>query len=249
MSSYFDVLNQLDVSNHIEKKGKFNYISWAWIQETLGKKHPDAIIRVKEFDNGLPVNYYPHDGGAYVWVTITINDIERGRPFPVLNNQNRPIPQPNAFDINTAIQRAFVKAASEHGIGLFVYAGEDLPVDAPPYTEEQKFEFDALLHGDSPLDFWLFTNSLDDKTKIALHNSFEKNHKTKNKNLAQKMETRGSEIFVASKQAMLEHIDNDDLSGLHEIGEDLGKVGKALAFKQLPPEYQHKAKILAQEAA
>jgi hypothetical protein len=243
--NYFTELNQLDVSNHIEKKGQFNYISWAWIQETLGKLHPEAIITVKTFDNGLPVNYYPHDGGAYVWVTITINDVERGRPYPVLNHQNKPISCPNAFDINTAIQRAFVKSACEHGIGLFVFAGEDLPTDAPPFTKEEKAIFDTLLESDDDLAYWYYMQTVPRETQTALFNSFPKGQITVRKNLAREKEKAGSHIFMALRDAMAEHIEQSDTSGLEEIGNELGEA-KAMAFHQLPADLQEKAKEIMQ---
>jgi hypothetical protein len=74
--------------------------------------------------------------GYFVEVAVTVNGITLSLIHPVLNNQNKTIAQPNAFEINTSIQRCLVKAIALHGLGLYIYAGEDLPMDGP-ITQEQ----------------------------------------------------------------------------------------------------------------
>ena len=130
-TNYFAELSKIDVSEHIEKKGRFSYLSWAWAVDQLRKKHPDATWEVIRF-NGMP--YMNTECGFFVEVAVTVNRVTLSQIHPVLDNSNRPIAKPNAFQINTSIQRCLVKAIALHGLGLYIYAGEDLPTD----TEDEK---------------------------------------------------------------------------------------------------------------
>ncbi|WJH37489.1 DUF1071 domain-containing protein [Paenibacillus sp. CC-CFT747] len=132
--NYFAELASIDVSEHIEKKGKFSYLSWAWAVDQLRKNDPEATWEVIRFD-GLP--YLKSECGYFVEVAVTCKGITLSQIHPVLDNNNRPIAQPNAFQINTSIQRCLVKAIALHGLGLYIYAGEDLPESAQPVKEEE----------------------------------------------------------------------------------------------------------------
>ena len=127
MSNYFTELSSVNVTEHIEKKGGFSYLSWPFAVAELRKRHPDATWRVVRFD-GKP--YLQTDNGCMVEVAVTVNGVELSQIHPVLDHRNKPIPIPNVFDINTSLQRALVKAIALHGLGLYIYAGEDLP-DVP----------------------------------------------------------------------------------------------------------------------
>lgn len=131
--NYYEELSKINVSEHIEKKGKFSYLSWAWAVDVLRKHDPSATWEVIRFD-GMP--YMKTDCGYFVEVAVTVQGVTLSQIHPVLNNQNKPITQPNAFEINTSIQRCLVKAIALHGLGLYIYAGEDLPLDGP-ITQEQ----------------------------------------------------------------------------------------------------------------
>ena len=128
-ANYFTELYKIDVSKHIEKKGKFSYVSWPFAVAELKKRHPEATWEVCRF-NGSP--FMETNAGVFVEVAVTVNGCTLSQIHPVLNSNNRPIAQPNAFEINTSIQRALVKAIALHGLGLFVYAGEDLPEGEEP---------------------------------------------------------------------------------------------------------------------
>ena len=75
--------------------------------------------------------------GYFVEVAVTVKGITLSQIHPVLDNRNKPLEKPNAFDINTSIQRCLVKAIALHGLGLYIYAGEDLPTDNTPITSKQ----------------------------------------------------------------------------------------------------------------
>jgi hypothetical protein len=131
-TNYFAELYTINVNKHVEKKGQFNYLSWAYAVAELLKRHPDATWEIIEY-NGLPYNETPL--GFFVKVAVTVNSVTRSQIHPVLDNNNRPIAKPTSFQINTSIQRCLVKAISLHGLGLYIYAGEDLPDGAE--QEEQ----------------------------------------------------------------------------------------------------------------
>jgi hypothetical protein len=122
--SIFKTLSEINVNNHVEQKGKFNYLSWAWAVAELRLASPTATWEVIKTD-GLP--FCKTECGYFVEVSVTVEGITLSQIHPVLDNQNKTIPVPNAFQINTSIQRCLVKAIALHGLGLYIYAGEDLP--------------------------------------------------------------------------------------------------------------------------
>lgn len=132
--NYFIELAKIDVSEHIEKKGKFSYLSWAWAVSQLRTIDPTATWEVIRFE-GMP--FLKTDCGYFVEVAVTVKGVTLSQIHPVLDNSNKPIQQPNSFQINTSIQRCLVKAIALHGLGLYIYAGEDLPTDNTPISAEE----------------------------------------------------------------------------------------------------------------
>ena len=121
---------ELPIGDHVEKKGKFSYLSWVYAVKSLRENMPAATWIIHENTEGLPVFSLP--SGAMVKVSVVVEDKYFTQWHPVLNHQNKPINEPNSFEINTSIQRCLTKAIGlATGIGLGLYAGEDLPVDAP----------------------------------------------------------------------------------------------------------------------
>ena len=129
MSTY-EKLRAIDCSAHIEKKGRFSYLSWAWAWDTLKSHCPDATFEKHVF-GGKPY-MIDEQGYAFVMVSVFVEGQTATEIMPVLNHQNKPIQNPNAFDVNTALQRCLTKAVAFHGLGLYIYAGEDLPPDVKP---------------------------------------------------------------------------------------------------------------------
>jgi len=124
MDNHFSKFNQINVSQHIERKGNFAYLSWPYAVAQLRQADPTATWNVVRF-NGLP--FLKTDCGYFVEVEVTVEGVRLSQIHPVLDSKNRPIEMPSAFDINTSIQRCLVKAIALHGLGLYIYAGEDLP--------------------------------------------------------------------------------------------------------------------------
>jgi hypothetical protein len=127
-------LLKLDVSNFIEKKQGLSYVSWAHAWAVALKADPAANFRVHMFDERC-VMYV--NGTAMVWVDVTLFGKTVTAWLPVMDHRNKPIPDPDAFQINTALMRCLTKALGFHGIGLNVYAGEDLPLEVPSVLDEQ----------------------------------------------------------------------------------------------------------------
>jgi hypothetical protein len=123
-------LLKVNVNDHTEKKNGLTYLSWAWAWAEALKADPKASFKVEMFE-GIPL--MPVGGSHMVWVTVTMFDKPMTCMLPVLDYRNKPIPTPNSFDVNTSIMRCLVKAIAMHGLGLYIYAGEDLPMedDAP----------------------------------------------------------------------------------------------------------------------
>ena len=127
MSTVFSTLNAIDCSKHIEKKNGLTYLSWAWAWGILKENYPTASYTIYENANGL--NY--HTDGVTCWVKtgVTVEGLEHVEYLPVMDHRNRSIPVASvtSFDVNKAIQRSLTKAVARHGLGLYIYAGEDLP--------------------------------------------------------------------------------------------------------------------------
>lgn len=135
--NYFEKLNAINVNDFTEKKGQFTYLSWAWAVRELLKVDPEATWEVHEWGiNGSKQPYMQTQAGCFVQVTVYVNGIPRTQVHPVLDNRNQSINEPNAFQINTSIQRCLAKAIALHGLGLYIYAGEDLPHEDPISLEE-----------------------------------------------------------------------------------------------------------------
>ena len=113
-----------NVNNHTEKKGNLTYLSWAWAWAEALKADEDATYKVEMFGDKC---YMDINGTAMVFVTVTMFRKPVTCQLPVMDFRNKAIVDPDAFAVNTAIMRCMTKALSLHGLGLYIYAGEDLP--------------------------------------------------------------------------------------------------------------------------
>ena len=116
------------VDEHRQQKGKLDYLSWAWAWGKLKDHFPDASFEKHWFEDGtsrIPFTCDQH-GYAYVQVTVTVEGSSLTEILPVLNHNNKPVTNPDSFEVNTALQRCLCKAIAYHGLGFHIYAGEDL---------------------------------------------------------------------------------------------------------------------------
>jgi len=113
-----------NVNEHTEKKNNLTYLSWAWGWAEALKADEDATFKVEMFGDKC---FMDINGTAMVFVTVTMFRKPMTCQLPVMDYRNKAIPNPDAFAVNTAIMRCMTKALSLHGLGLYIYAGEDLP--------------------------------------------------------------------------------------------------------------------------
>ena len=137
----------LNVNEHTEKKSNLTYLSWAWAWAEALKADPKATFKVEMFGDKC---FMEINGTAMVWVTVTIFDKPMTCQLPVMDSSNKAIPisgytavnkygkeyrvECDSFAVNTAIMRCMTKALSLHGLGLYIYAGEDLPQGEEPQS-------------------------------------------------------------------------------------------------------------------
>lgn len=124
----FNELRKINVNEKIEKKNGLSYLSWAWAVDTLLQHDPNATWE-----------YKPHqtwNDTVMVFCEVKAFGVSRTAQLPVMDHRNKAISEPDAFQVNTAMQRCLAKAISLHGIGLYIYAGEDLPEEDKPSVDD-----------------------------------------------------------------------------------------------------------------
>lgn len=140
--SVFQTLNAINVQDHVEKKNGLSYLSWAWAWSEVKKVYPNANYKIYERQTEWgEVNYFTDGRTCWVKTGVEINGLEHIEELPVMDFRNKSIPldKVTSFDVNKAIQRSLTKALARHGLGLYIYAGEDLPG-----TDKQKEEEESL---------------------------------------------------------------------------------------------------------
>ena len=139
--NYFEKLNEINVSDKVEKKGGLTYLSWAWAWGELKKRYHESYYTIYENNDGW--NYFTDGRTGWVKTGVTVvfemgHEREHIEYLPIMDYKNKSISLENitSFDVNKTIQRSLTKAVARHGLGLYIYAGEDLPTDEK--TQEEK---------------------------------------------------------------------------------------------------------------
>ena len=181
-----EMLLKKNVNEHVEKKNGLSYLSWAWAWAEALKADPKASYKIEMFNCKC---YMEINGTAMVFVTVTMFDKPMTCQLPVMDYRNKAIPNPDAFAVNTAIMRCMTKALALHGLGLYLYSGEDvpeegrsvvitptqgamdnIPQDEVQYLQELAMELIAMCEQGDPKLAWerLEGENLDAEQKIAL---------------------------------------------------------------------------------
>ncbi len=145
--SVFETLSKIDVNEHTEQKNGLTYLSWAWAWGIAKSIYPDANYII--YENRIPAgqspvgyltNYFTDGRTCWVKTGVVINGIEHIEELPIMDYRNKSISFDNvtSFDVNKSIQRSLTKALARHGLGLYIYAGEDLPNELLDSKEEPK---------------------------------------------------------------------------------------------------------------
>ena len=181
-----EMLLKKKVNDHVEKKNGLSYLSWAWAWAEALKADPKASYKIEMFNCKC---YMEINGTAMVFVTVTMFDKPMTCQLPVMDYRNKAILNPDAFAVNTAIMRCMTKALALHGLGLYLYSGEDVPeegrsvvitptqgaMDNIPqeelqYLQEMAVDLIATCEQGDPKAAWerLEGENLDAEQKIAL---------------------------------------------------------------------------------
>ncbi|MFC0232719.1 DUF1071 domain-containing protein [Vagococcus entomophilus] len=148
-TSLFEALNKINVKKKIKEKGSFDYLPWASAWEYMKKYDPESEEKVRWFthhrvigdsnQNFLVEECLPYcdnqEQGAFVQVDVVVKGRVETEIFPILNFKNQPVTKPNSMQVNNALKRCFVKALAKHGLGLYIYQGEDVP--EPPKIDNK----------------------------------------------------------------------------------------------------------------
>lgn len=139
--SVFETLNAVNCNEHTEKKNGLTYLSWAWAWAEVKKRYPLSYYKIYEDENGRP--YFTDGRTCWVKTGVTVAGmdthpalgemIEHIEYLPIMDYKNNSIPyeKVTSMDVNKSIQRSLTKACARHGLGLYIYAGEDLPEGEP----------------------------------------------------------------------------------------------------------------------
>lgn len=187
MTNYFEILSKINVNSMTEKKNGLTYLSWAYAWQEVKKLFPEANYKI--YENAEGWNYFTDGRTGWVKTGVTINNIEHIEYLPIMDYRNKSITldKITSFDVNKAIQRSLTKAVARHGLGLYIYAGEDLP-EAMATTEEKLERCKEKVketQKDIPTDndVEIFKGLADCKTLEELKDYYSKNYaKVKNKN-------------------------------------------------------------------
>jgi hypothetical protein len=184
-----EMLLKKNVNEHVEKKNGLSYLSWAWAWAEALRADPTATYKVEMFGDKC---FMDINGTAMVFVTATMFGKSMTCQLPVMDYRNKAISNPDAFAVNTAIMRCMTKALALHGLGMYLYSGEDLPedgdksekiiisptqgaqdnipIDELRYLEEVAIELIAMCEQGDPREALvkLDEENLDNEQKIAL---------------------------------------------------------------------------------
>ena len=160
----FEKLNNINVNEYTEEKDGLTYLTWSYAWSSVKKEYPDTTYEILKFENNLPY-VYDENTGYMVFTKVTINGLTYEMWLPVMDGKNKAMKKEpytyktkygektveaaTMFDINKTIMRCLVKNLAMFGLGLYIYAGEDLPEEEAKeqkatITEEQKSKFKEL---------------------------------------------------------------------------------------------------------
>ena len=206
-----------DVTGHTEKKGNLTYLSWAWAWSEVIKVDPKASWCVNKFEfegRSVPFMVLPDDT-CMVETVVTVEGNSKLCVLPVMDNRNKPVKNPDSFAVNTAIMRCMTKAVAMHGLGLFIYAGEDLPETAaqlPGVTPEATQRVEKIIEkavketagGNPDANANLFRDSIVEYLKLSRSKEDLQSYWKANQQTLDKLKVSHPEIFKQIRDSFSE---------------------------------------------
>lgn len=251
--SVFHKLAKVDLKGITEKKDKFTYLSWAFAVEQMLSNYPEAtweIVKHPLLQNpevGVP--YLETPTGFYVETTVTIEGVTRSHIHPVLNHRNQKLDKPTNFDINTSAMRCLAKTIAMHGLGLYIYAGEDVPTLVDKFTTEDYEMFIFGLNGDpdnedndTSMILASMARFMTDAYNAVLEDHMEdhKQNKTltaEKKRIRERLEA-GNDLASETAVKLAEAIEAGDDFKILETVEPMTVYEKKLVWERIDPESQ-----------
>ncbi len=172
--SVFEILSLIDVKDHIEKKNGLSYLSWAWAWAELKKRYPRSFYTI--YHNKDDWNYFTDGKTCWVRTGVTVVDGEEAQEYieelPVMDFKNNSVPlgQVTSMQVNKAIQRSITKAIARHGLGLYIYAGEDLPEEDEESKKSKAVAQQLIAEIDKQVNVIIRTMTPEQKKQFAEKN-------------------------------------------------------------------------------
>ena len=167
MSDIFKKLSTLNVNDRTEKKGKFTYLSWAWAWDTFVQNYPDATYEIIKNELNLP--YFNSEAGGMVYTRVTAGGITHEMWLPIMDFKNQAKKQFDMMDVNKTVMRCLVKNLAMFGLGLYIYAGEDLPEEEK--ITNQQISMLSQLIADTEVDIAKFLQAYKINTIADMYSS------------------------------------------------------------------------------
>ena len=235
----WDTLSAVNVNNHVQVKQNLRYLSWPYAWSTLMQYYPESDYSYNELVR--------ENDTVMVFCSVTVekegNKLIRSMHLPVMDYRNKPISNPTSVDINKSMMRCLVKCIAMFGLGLYIYAGEDLPeADTTKQAVEPKGfaldkniveKFNKYLNGESDIEFHGFFNSLSTEIQVELYNMAPNGQKTKHKQLIKTKDKSGSEQTIQYINTFVTAFDSNDSGAAYEAMFELSDIERAILMKQL----------------
>lgn len=229
--SKFQELVEIDCSDFIEDKGGLSYLSWASAWELLKKHCPDASYEHHDWQV-LP------SGEVMCYCTVTVDGVSHKAHLPV-HKGFQSVVNPSLFQINTTMQRCFAKAIGMHGLGLYVYRGEDLPTKDEPNPYDTAIE---LI--DDPMAFHEFVHTLDEEGQNKAFGGAPQGEKTKFKQQWRTVIADANKKFDEYVDFIREGIEEEDANKIYDLVSDFTEYEGDIVWSRLSASEQQNCERL-----
>ena len=233
--SVYELLSVINVNDHKQKKGKFDYLSWTWAIDAVQRSGLDFSYELLE-------DQVYQDGTMEVRCSVKIDAVSHVMWLAVADHNNKAIVKPDAAAINKARMRCLVKAIAVHGLGFYIYAGEDLPAT----TMEVYEDFIADIE-DNPYKVALRYVAMSEDEQVELSKSAPAGHKVELKAKLRELSQSVHTVADEASARLTEQVEAGDTFGVVESVAELVDIEKKLVWARLSPEVQNEIRNILKE--